>query len=201
MAIRRSGLILTAVALATVTAVTSCYAAKHNKKVEIGDKAPVWSNLPGTDDAKHSFADLKEAKAVVVVFNCNKCPVAVAYEDRLIQFVKDYKEKGVSLVVINVNKTENLKQMKERAEKKDFNFPYVFDESQEIAKAYGATCTPHVFLLDGDRTIAYMGSFDDSRKTDGVKKHYLTDAVDAVLAGKKPETTETKQFGCSIKWK
>ena len=91
--------------------------------------------------------------------------------------------------------------MKARAEEKGFNFPYIYDESQESARKYGATCTPHVFLLDKSRTVAYMGAIDDSMDTSKVTKHHLRDAIDAVLTGKTPEVAETKQVGCSIKWK
>ena len=185
----------------TAVSLSQLWAAKHNSKVDIGDKAATWSDVPGTDGKTHSLSDFGDAKAVVVVFTCNNCPVAVAYEDRLIDLARDYKDKKVAVVAINVNKNEDLKAMKARAEEKGFNFPYLYDESQESAREYGATCTPHVFVLDGDRTIAYMGAVDDNMNSANAEKHYLRDAIDAVLAGKKPETTETKQVGCSIKWK
>lgn len=170
--------------------------------LELGAPGPAWKGLTGVDDKEHSLSDLKKAEAVVVCFTCNHCPVAKNYEDRLVKFVKDYKGKGVALVAINVNNLEQdkLPAMKVRAEEKGFSFPYLYDPTQKIARKYGATVTPHVFLLDGKRKVAYMGAFDDSQNVAKVKKHYLRDAVDAVLADKKPEPAVTRQFGCSIKY-
>ena len=198
----RSKLFVTGLTVAVAMAsLSGLRAAKHNEKVDIGDKAATWSDLPGTDGKSYSLSSMGDAKAIAMVFTCNNCPVAVAYEDRMIELAKAYKDKGLAVVAINVNKTEDLEAMKARAEEKGFNFPYVFDASQESAHEYGATCTPHVFLLDKNRTIAYMGSVDDNMNASKAEKHYLRDAVDAVLAGKQPEVKETKQVGCSIKWK
>ncbi len=170
--------------------------------VEIGDAGPAWENLMGADDKKHSLKDLADAKAVAVVFSCNTCPVVVAYEDRMNQLAKDYKEKGVEFVAINVNNNEGnkLPAMKERAAEKGFVFQYLYDPSQQIARDYAATCTPHAFLLDGERKIVYMGAIDDNQKESGVSQHYLREAIDATLAGETPETAETKQFGCGIRY-
>lgn len=170
--------------------------------VKIGDKAPDWSGIIGVDDKTHSLSDYANAKIVVVVFTCNHCPVAVAYEDRLIAIQKDYKDKGVQLVAINVNNIpqDRLDRMKVRAEEKGFNFPYLYDSSQKTGRDYGATCTPHIFVLDKDRKVAYMGAIDDNNNPKRVKQHYLRDALDALLAGKKPPTEVTQQRGCSIKW-
>lgn len=184
-------------------ATTEALAGKFNRVLDVGDKAPAWKDLRGTDDNEHSLADLRKAKAVVVVFSCNHCPVAQSYEERLIAFQKEYKDKGVTLVAINVNNTpaDRLDKMKERAEKRGFNFTYLYDPSQEIARKFGATCTPHAFLLDGDRKIAYMGKIDDSPlDPTRVTKPYLRKAVDAVLAGKTPEIQETFQTGCGIQY-
>jgi peroxiredoxin len=170
------------------------------KLLEIGDAGPAWENLAGTDDKQHSLKDLAKAKAVVIVFTCNTCPVAQAYEDRLEQIAKDYKDKGVTLVAINVNKDKrnSLAAMKERATEKAFTFAYLFDPSQQIARDYGATCTPHAFLLDQHRKVVYMGSIDDNMDIGGVTSHSLRDAIDAVVAGKEPAVATTKQFGCGI---
>lgn len=191
----------------SILVVTSCLisgsvsrASKFNRVVDVGQQAPVWKNLVGIDDKKHSLTDFRDAKAVVIVFSCNHCPVAQAYEERLKAFVKDYKEKGVALLAINVNNipSDRLDKMKQRAEKREFNFPYLYDPSQKTARAYGATCTPHAFLLDKDRKIAYMGKIDDNMNLNKVTELYLRDAVDAVLAGDAPEVTETRQIGCGI---
>lgn len=168
----------------------------------IGDKAPDWSGIVGVDDKDHGLADYEKAKAVVIVFTCNHCPVAKAYEDRLIALQKAYKKKGVQIVAVNVNNmaADKLDKMKVRAEEKEFNFPYLYDETQKIGHDYGATVTPHVFLLDKDRKIAYMGAVDDNIKPDQVSKHYLADALDAVLAGQTPPEAVTRQFGCGIQY-
>lgn len=177
-------------------------AAKESETGAIGEAAPTWESLKGTDGKQHSLSDLAEADAVAVVFTCNRCPVAVAYEDRLIALANDYKDKGVEIVAINVNRgdAEVLPAMKERAEEKGFNFAYLKDDSQKSGRAYGATVTPHVFLLDKDRNVVYMGAIDDSQNTDKVENHHLRDAIDSVLAGKTPEVATTKQFGCGIQY-
>ncbi|QDV74220.1 thioredoxin family protein [Botrimarina mediterranea] len=170
--------------------------------VAVGAEGPAWVDLEGVDSERHSLADLEKAKAVVVVFTCNHCPVAKAYEDRLVQLQKDYAKKGVEIVAINVNNLEadKLPAMKKRAKEKGFKFAYLYDPSQEIAREYGATVTPHVFLLDGDRNVAYIGAIDDNMKADKAEQHYLRDALDAVLAGKAPETASTPPAGCGIQY-
>jgi peroxiredoxin len=128
--------------------------------------------------------------------------VAKAYEDRMVEFQKAYEDRGVRLVAINVNNGERdeLPAMKERAEEKEFNFAYVDDPSQESARQYGAKVTPHVFVLDKDRKVAYVGAFDDNQDAEKVEVHYVKDAVDAVLDGRTPEVTDSKAFGCGIHW-
>jgi len=171
-------------------------------ELKIGDAAPSWSGLVGIDDKEHGLSDYSQAKAIVLAFTCNHCPVAVAYEDRLVDLERDYQAQGVQLVAVNVNTiaADRLDKMKERAKAKGFRFPYLYDESQKIGRDYGATCTPHVFVLDKDRKIAYMGAIDDNQAAAKVKKQYLRDALDAILTGKKPAKAVTKQFGCSIKY-
>lgn len=172
------------------------------KTAAVGEPAPAWSKLEGIDGKKHSLADLKDAKAVLVVFTTNHCPVAVAYEERLNELYRDYQDLGVELVAINVNNIEadRMPAMKKRAKEKEFKFQYLYDPSQEIGRKYGATVTPHVFILDGERKVAYMGAIDDNQNVEKVKTHYVTDALDAVLAGKKPDPAKTKQFGCGIQY-
>jgi thiol-disulfide isomerase/thioredoxin len=201
-------------AIAAAIAVPSAYAAdapagtaapsetSEQKKLGVGDAAPAWKDLVGVDDQKHSLGEHADAKAVVVVFTCNHCPVAKAYEDRIVEIATDYADKDVDVVAINVSNldADKLPAMKERAEEKGFKFNYLYDPSQEIGRAYGATVTPHVFLLDGERNIAYIGAIDDNMKADKATKPYLRDAIDAVLAGSKPETNSTKPVGCGIKY-
>ena len=185
------------------SASTSAAAANKKKaddKFSVGDPAPEFKGLVGTDDKKHSLEEFKEAKAVALVFTCNHCPVAKAYEDRLIALQKDYADKDVQVVAINVNNVEadKLPAMKERAEEKGFEFPYLYDPTQKVGRDYGATVTPHVFLLDAKRNLAYVGPVDDSQDERKVKRKYLREAIDAVLAGKQPEAAEVKPFGCGI---
>lgn len=177
---------------------------KYNEVLSIGDAAPAWTDLPGTDDQRHALAELNGKPVVVVVFTCNSCPCAVDYEDRLLAFCKKYAgaDSKVSVVAINVNTIEadKLPAMKKRAELKKFPFIYLYDETQKIAKAYGATYTPEFFVLDAKRKIAYMGAMDDKDPPASAKKVYLEDAVDALLAGKKPEVSETNGRGCQIRY-
>ncbi len=202
----RSGKIIALVLLSGAavfaTALAQAKESKFNKVLSVGEKAPDFAELPGIDDKQHDLREYKDAKAVVLVFTCNHCPVAVAYEDRLVALQKEFKKQGVQVVAIcsNPEDTDKLPELKARAESKKFNFPYLHDGDQKTGQAYGAAVTPHVFLLDKDRKIAYMGAIDDSQNPEKVSKHYLSDAIKAVLAGKAPETTETRQFGCGIRY-
>jgi peroxiredoxin len=171
--------------------------------VKVGDKAPLWSALVGVDGKQHSLSDYQSNKNVVVlVFTCNTCPVAVAYEDRLVALARDYRDKGVQLVAINVKRgdADGLDQMKTRAAEKEFNFPYLSDPSQASGRDYGARVTPHVFVIDQQGKIAYVGAIDDDMTAEQATKHYLRDAIDALLAGKKPPQDKTKPFGCGIRY-
>jgi peroxiredoxin len=187
----------------SMSATTFAQKSEFNEVVSVGDKAPDFSGMPGVDDKKHSLKEYKSAKAVVVVFTSNQCPVALDYEPRLIALQEEFSKRGVQLVAINSNfeAGSELDVMKEHAESQKFNFPYLRDENQEIAKAYGATHTPHVFLLDGDRNIAYMGAIDDSDVPEKVTKHYLRDGIEAILEGKEPATKDMQPFGCRIRIK
>lgn len=180
--------------------ITHAKGGKYNDVLSVGEKAPDFSAVPGIDGKKHGLAEYKDAKAIVVVFTCNHCPVAVEYEDRLVALQKEFKKQGVQFVAIcsNPEETDSLAELKARAESKKFNFPYLHDDGQKVGREYGAAVTPHVFLLDGKHKIAYMGAIDDNMDAEKVKKHYLSDAIKSVLAGKSPETTETRQFGCGI---
>jgi peroxiredoxin len=177
-------------------------AGEFNKKLKLGDPAPAWKDLPGTDGKKHSLADLAGKDLVVLVFTCNSCACSEEYEDRIIAFADRYKEK-VALVAINVNTIpeDRLEAMTKKAAKKKFPFPYLYDESQAIARDYGATYTPEFFVLDRARKVAYMGAMDDKTKADAVTERYLERAVEAVLKGDKPSTGETITHGCLIRYK
>lgn len=194
MMLRKNALTL-AVALLAITV------ASARADVKIGDKAPGFKDLPTVDGKKVSLDDYKDAKAVVLVFTCNACPVAVAYEDRFVEFTKKYGDKGVKFVAINSSPSEDLEKMKQRAEEKGFNYAYCYAEEGTAAKEFGAKVTPHIFVLDKDRNVVYKGAFDDNQNDSKVEKHYVADAVDAVLAGKSVPVAETKAVGCGLRTK
>jgi peroxiredoxin len=173
---------------------------------QIGDTATDFS-LKGVDGKMVSMADYKDAKGFIVVFTCNHCPYAVMYEDRINDLAKMYTKKGYVLLAINPNDPEvqpkdSYELMIERAKEKGFVFPYLFDEGQKIYPQYGATKTPHVFLLDSKRVIKYIGAIDDNAQDAGaVTEKYLENAIAALEKGVKPNPETTKAIGCSIKTK
>ena len=176
-------------------------AGEFNPVLDIKDPAPKWAALPATDGKRYAFDDFKEKDVLVVAFTCNSCPYAVDYEDRLIAFSRKIKDSKVGFVAINVNKVEEdlLPAMKQRAKEKGFNFPYLFDETQEIAKKYGAGYTPEFFVLNKERQVIYMGAMDDSPDADKVKVRYVDLAIQAAQAGKLPAKQETIAIGCRIR--
>ena len=173
----------------------------------VGDYATDFK-LKNIDDSMVSLSDYKEAKGFIVIFTCNHCPYSVAYEDRIIALDKKYKSKGYPVVAINpnnpaVSEGDDFAAMKVRAKEKGFTFPYLFDEGQNIYPQYGATRTPHVYLLNKENTklkVAYIGAIDNNA-FDGTKADpkYVENAVDALLKGQKITTTFTKAIGCTIK--
>jgi peroxiredoxin len=171
-----------------------------------GDKATDFK-LKSVDGKMYSMSDYKDAKGFIVVFTCNHCPFAVKYEDRVIELAKKYKSKGYVLLAINPNDPaaqpdDSFDKMKVRAKEKGFTFPYLFDEGQKIYPQYGATKTPHVFLLDKNLIVKYIGAIDDNvEDASAVKEHYLEDAIAALENGKEPTIPVTKAIGCSIKVK
>jgi peroxiredoxin len=171
-----------------------------------GDKATDFK-LKSVDGKMHSMADYKDAKGFIVVFTCNTCPFAVKYEDRVNDLAKKYKSKGYVLLAINSNDPEvqpddTFALMQKKAKAKGFAFPYLVDEGQKIYPQYGATKTPHVFLLDKNLTVKYIGAIDDNADdASAVKLHYLEDAIAALESGKDPSPAVTKAIGCSIKAK
>lgn len=182
--------------------ISACTQAQEIRGVKIGDPAPDWKDIEGVDGKKHSLSDYKDAKVIVLVCTCNHCPVAKAYEDRIIQFQKDYKDKGVQVIAFNVNNIpeDRLDKMIERAKQKGFNFPYIYDPTQKMARDYGARVTPHFFVLDQERKVRYIGSMDDNQNPARVTRNYLREAVDAILEGKPVPVPETKAFGCTVKY-
>jgi peroxiredoxin len=183
--------------------------------LEIGRQAPDF-NLPGVDGRNYRLADFADAKILVVVFTCNHCPTAQAYEDRIIKMTSDYKNKGVAVVAISPNDplavrldelgysdmSDTFEEMKIRAKDKGYNFPYLYDgQTQKVTTAYGAVATPHLFIFDSQRKLRYIGRFDDSEKNPKqVKSSDAINAIEAILAGRKVPVEETMAFGCSVKW-
>lgn len=174
-----------------------------------GDTATDFS-LISTDDKKVALADFPDAKGFIVVFTCNHCPFSKLYEDRIIQLDANYKDKGFPVIAINSNDAEqypedNFNNMKVRAKEKGFTFPYLYDETQEIAKAYGALKTPHVYILSKsgkDLTVEYIGAIDNNAKEAGeATEKYAENALNELLSGKPVTQKFTKAVGCSVKYK
>lgn len=179
-------------------------AGTYNPDRSIGDVVAPWKDLPGTDDRPHSWADVAGRDAIVVVFTCCSCPYSVDYEERINELAERHAgaDSRVAVLAINSNRIpeDALPAMKARAEAKQFRFPYLFDESQAVARAFGAVRTPEFFVLDRDRRIVYMGAMDDSTTATAVKRRYVDDAVAAVLAGRAVEVAETAPVGCQIRF-
>ena len=172
----------------------------------IGAKAKPFL-LPGTDSQEYSLESFKDSDVLAVIFSCNHCPYVQAWEGRMVQIQADYQDKGVRLVAINANdaskyQDDDFDSMKERAQSKGFNFPYLRDESQAVAREYGAERTPEVFLFNSDRELVYHGAIDDNYDDpEAVSDAYLRDAIEATLAGDQPQVNTTSPVGCTIKWK
>ena len=176
----------------------------------VGDYAKDFK-LPNIDGKEVSLSDYNEVKGFIVVFTCNTCPYAKAYESRIVALDKKYASKGFPVIAINPNDItkqpdDSMEKMKVRAADKGFTFPYLRDDSQEVTKAYGATKTPHLYVLNKEGSskfkVEFIGAIDDSPNdpTD-VSERYVEAAVDALLKGEKPDITEKRAIGCTIKWK
>ncbi len=174
--------------------------------LKVNSKAPGF-DLPGVDGNNHSLAGLADKEAVAVIFSCNHCPYVVMYEDRMIQIQSDYADRGVQFIAICSNDdvtypADRFDAMKQRAADKGFSFPYVRDATQEVAKAYGASVTPEVFLVNDEGTIVYHGRIDDNAQdAAAVRSHDLRNALDQLLAGEEIVVKDTEPVGCTVKWK
>lgn len=179
-----------------------------------GEKAPDF-NLPGTDGRFYTLNDFKDAEALVVIFTCNHCPTAQAYEDRIIQLTTDYKDQNVSVVAISPNSVRGLllnelgysdlgdsfDDMIVRSKDKNYNFPYLYDgDTHEVSLKYGPVATPQAFVFDKNRLLTYTGRLDKSEKPGTANAEDLRSAIDATLSNEKIENPSTKTFGCSVKW-
>ena len=178
----------------------------QSKGMPLGTPAPAFS-LPGVDGKTWSLDSFSEAELLVVVFTCNHCPYAIASEDRLLEIQADYRDEGVRLVAISANDAakypdDSFDEMKKRAAEKRFTFPYLYDESQAVARAYDAACTPDIFVFDRERKLVYNGRIDDNwQKPADVTRRDLRAVLDAALAGKSVDFEHVPSMGCSIKWK
>ena len=184
------------------------------RTLPLGSAAPDFS-LPGVDGKTYTLNDFEKSPVLVVLFTCNHCPTAQYYEDRVQAVVNDYRDKGVALVAISPNDpksvrldelgytdlSDSFEEMKVRAAHKKYTYPYLYDgDTQAVSRAYGPVATPHAFVFDKERKLRYVGRIDDSERPDYAKTRDLRDALDAVLAGKEPKVTQTRVFGCSVKW-
>ncbi len=178
----------------------------YSVMLPLGTAAPNFM-LPGADGQTYRLASFEGAKALLIVFTCNHCPYAQAVEDRLIQITNDYRKQGLQVVLINSNDAVNypddsFPNMQRRAREKNYPFPYLYDESQSVARAYSAACTPDPFLFDGDGKLVYRGRIDDNwKEPEKVSRQDLREAIEAVLAGQPVAATQMASMGCNIKWK
>ncbi len=202
---RKLVLSLAALALVAAPALALAKEGKFNKVVAPGEPAPSFSGIPAVMGDKEETLSLDGIKedVIVLVFLANHCPVVTGYEDRIIDLAKDYKGKSVKVIGIAVADSvdDRLPAIKTRVQKKGYNYSYGYDASQKIGRDYGASVTPQFFVLDKARTIRYTGAMDDSPSAEAnVKKTYVKDAVDALLAGKDVKETETKATGCGVSY-
>lgn len=189
-------------------------AAADPTPLPIGSKAPDFS-LPATDGKTYSLKDFASARVLVIIFTCNHCPTAQAYEERMKDLVTDYKSKGVGVIAISPNDPlavtlgemgytdlgDTFEEMKIRAKDKGYNFPYLYDgENSRVSMKYGPQATPHVFVFDSERKLRYTGRIDDGEKPGTARTHDTRNAIEALLGGKPVPVEKTKTFGCSIKW-
>ncbi len=174
--------------------------------LKIGSSAPDF-NLPGVDGENYALSSFINKRILIVIFSCNHCPYVQAYEERIKEIQKDYTEKGIQIIAISSNDAvkypeDSFEQMKIRSEEKSFNFPYLYDEDQSLARTYDATHTPEVFVFDKNRKLVYHGKIDDNwQEPQKVNSKYLREALDEILSTKAVSVPETYSIGCTIKWK
>jgi peroxiredoxin len=177
-----------------------------SETLSLGAPAPDFQ-LPATDGETYRLASFTDSQALVIAFTCNHCPYAIANEDRFNELVDRFASRSIAFVAINANDAvgypaDSFEKMKERAADKQFAFPYLYDESQQVARAYGAVCTPHYFVLGPERTLVYEGRLDDNwQEPEQVTRRELSEALEALLAGEPIPEPQTNPMGCSIKWK
>lgn len=180
------------------------FAGEFNEVLSIGDQAPDWKDLPGTDGKKHSLSGLKDKQIVVLVFTCLSCPTAVDYEERINALAKQHSgaDAKVAVVAVCVNRIEadRLSKLELRVKDKGLAFVYLYDESQKIAKDFGAIFTPEFYVFDHDRKLVYMGAMDDNTDPRMVKHNFVESAIVAAQKGEKPKIVETLARGCRVRY-
>jgi peroxiredoxin len=186
-----------------VTPINLVEASPAGATLPIGAQGPPFEELLSTDGERYGFSTVADRDVLVLIFSSNRCPTAKAYADRMNALQQDFGPRGVQVIAINSNSPhlypdESLRRMVERATEDRYAFPYVVDEGQRVAKAYGATCTFHVFALDRDRRLRYQGRFDDARLPERVTSHDLRNALEDILANVDVRLTTTRPFGCSL---
>jgi peroxiredoxin len=169
------------------------------------EAAPTF-DLPGVDGRNHSLDEYAETPVLVLVQSCNHCPYVLAWEGRINDLQQAYADRGVRIVAISSNDVEaypedSFEKMVEHANEAGYTFDYLYDESQEIARALGSERTPEAFVFDADRRLVYHGAVDDNREEPDVTQHYLRDAIEAALAGEAPPVADTAPVGCTVKWR
>ena len=205
---------ISAVIVTVLLVAGSGRSAEKGGTLAIGERAPDF-NLPGVDGRRYTLGDFSRADVLVIIFTCNHCPTAQAYEERMKRLAADYRNKGVALVAISPNDpqavrldelgysdmSDSFEEMKIRAEDMNYNFPYLYDgDEQKVSRAYGPQRTPHVFIFDKRRALRYEGRIDDSEKPERVRVRDARRAIDALLAGRNVPQAKTRTIGCSIKW-
>lgn len=176
---------------------------EYNEVLSIGDSIPSWKALPGTDGKNHSLDDYRDKDFLVVVFTCASCPTAADYEDRIGDLVKKYGPEGPTAIIpvcVNTVAADRLPALTKRVMEKKLPFHYLHDETQKIAKDFGAIFTPEFYVFDRDRRLIYMGALDDSTDPEKVTRHYVEEAISASLKGEKPSTAETIARGCRVRY-
>lgn len=186
-----------------MTAIELVGASSDRATLPVGAPGPAFEGLLGVDGHRHGFSSLAEKDVLVLIFSSNRCPTAKAYGARMDALQRDYGTRGVQLLAINSNDPhlypdESYARMIDRATEDAYTFPYLVDDGQRVAKAYGAACTFHAFVLDRSRVLRYQGRFDDSRIPDRVTRHDLADALDDLLAGRDVRIPDSRPFGCSL---
>ncbi len=179
--------------------------ATQSLDIELGTPCPDFQ-LKGVDEKIHRLKDYDSYKILVIAFTCNHCPYVKAYEPRINKLAIDYKNKSVAVICINSNDPQkypddSFEKMKINAKEKHFSFDYLCDETQEVARAFNAACTPEFYVYDENRILQYHGRLDDNQDPAQVKTRYIEDAIANLSAGKKPPSTKTHALGCGIKWR